>query len=236
LQRTKSVVTPQRFGSGMTFAQYLDYVASPESLRREANEGAKRIDRSGQLRAWHDAFQLADQQTAALRWLAGRPNGPAKILAIAEEWSSDCRRDVPVFARMAQAADMELRIFPRDGERFSRANRPSLEESPNADLMAEFLNEKRGQTWQSIPVAAFFTKDFDYLYHYTEYPAIYEKDRIVYGHIRAALPGETPRQTQERSDKEFQALQQSPFFHVWASAAVDEMISALHRRVLLGAV
>jgi hypothetical protein len=65
--------------------------------------------------------------------------------------------------------------------------------------------------------------------------AIYDKDRIVYGHIRKPRPGETPADTQGRIDREFPALQASPFFRVWASAAVDEMISALHRRLLLGA-
>jgi hypothetical protein len=102
--------------------------------------------------------------------------------------------------------------------------------------MAQFLNHKRGETFQSVPVIAFFTEDLRYLYHYQEYPAIYEKDRIVYGHIRVPRPGETPEQTQARIDKEFGELQASPFFRIWACAAVDEMISALHRRVVLGAV
>jgi hypothetical protein len=31
------------------------------------------------------------------------------------------------------------------------------------------------------------------------------------------------------------ALQQSPFFRLWASAGVDEIISALHRRLVAGA-
>ena len=236
MERTKSVVTPERFASGMTFAQYLDYVASPENLKREASEGAARIDRSNQLRARYAAAELTDYQVAAFRWLAARPNGPAKILAISEEWSSDCRRDIPMLARIGEAADLELRIFSRDGLHFSRAHRPSLDESPNADLMAEFLNEKRGETWQSIPVAVFYTKDLGHLYHYVEYPAIYDKDRLVYGHIRAPRPGETPEQTQSRADGEFQALQDSPFFRVWACAAVDEIISALHRRLVLGVV
>jgi hypothetical protein len=30
----------------------------------------------------------------------------------------------------------------------------------------------------------------------------------------------------------FQALQDSPFFDVWACAAVDEMVSALHRKLI----
>ena len=88
---------------------------------------------------------------------------------------------------------MELRIFTRDGQRFSRAIGRAWRRRRTAmpTLMAEFLNDKNGQTWQSIPVAVFYTKDLEYLYHYTEFPAIYLKDRLVSGHIRAPRPGET---------------------------------------------
>src|SRR5438552_7220721 len=146
-----AAITPERFASGMTFIEYLDYIASPENLGREGNEGAPRVDRSPQLRAWFRAMKLQDHQVEALRWLAGQAEGPAKVLAIVEEWSSDCRRDLPMLARMAEAANLELRIFNRDGSRFSRTHRPSPAESPNADLMEQFLNQKRDRTWQSIP-------------------------------------------------------------------------------------
>ena len=153
---------------------------------------------------------------------------------ISEEWSSDCRRDVPMLARLADGGGLELRIFRRDGARFSASARPTLAEAPdsNADIMAEFLNEKNGQTWQSIPVAVFYTKDLQYLYHYVEYPAIYHKDAVV-GRVRAAKRGETPEQTRERGTRDFFALQASPFFKIWACAGVDEILSALHERLLM---
>ena len=58
-----------------------------------------------------------------------------------------------MLARLAEAGGLELRIFRRDGQRFSSSHRPDLAEAPdsNADIMAEFLNHKKGQTWQSIP-------------------------------------------------------------------------------------
>jgi 4-carboxymuconolactone decarboxylase len=234
--RRQSVVTPERFASGMSFDQYVKYVGSPENLKREGSGGAARRDWSDHLRTTYATTRLTDDQIAAWKWLATQPNGPAKVLVIAEEWSSDCRRDLPVVARVADAAALELRILRRDGQRASTSHRPTLAEAPdsNADIMAEFLNEKNGQTWQSIPVIVFYTRGFEYLYHYTEYPAIYHKDRLVAGHIRAARPGETAEQTQERGTREFLALQASPFFRVWACAAVDEMLSALHERVVLG--
>jgi hypothetical protein len=236
MDRTKTVLTPERFASGLTFEQYLAYVASPENLRREGSGGEPRRDWSGWIRSWYDSLQLSEPQRAAIRWLAAQPEGPRRVLVIAEEWSSDCRRDLPMLQRLAEAGGLDLRIFRRDGQRFGRSQRPSLAEAPdsNADLMAEFLNEKNGQTWQSVPVAAFYTGDLRYLYHYVEYPAIYHKDRLVYGHIRVPRPGETPEVTRARVEREFGALQASPFFRIWASAAADEILSALHERIVLG--
>jgi hypothetical protein len=236
MEQTARALTAERYATGMTFEAYLKDIATPENLAREGNLGTARADQSGQMTAWYESLTLTDYQVAALRWLAAQSGGPANVLVIAEEWSSDCRRDLPVAARMAEAANLELRVFRRDGERFSRASTPSPEESPNADLMANFLNHKNGETWQSIPVVAFYTANLDYLYHYTEFPAIYDKARLVTEHIRGARRGETRRETLSRGDREFEALVASPFFRLWAGAAVDEMISALHRRLVLGAV
>src|SRR6266403_5370354 len=174
MERKNSVVTPERLASGMTFEQYVAYVGTPENLKREGS-GRPRSDMTANLRAGYAAARLDDAQTAAIHWLASRPGGPAKILVISEEWSSDCRRDVPALARLAEAGGLALRIFARDGKKMSRSNRPMPDESPNADLMAEFLNEKSGQTFQSIPVAVFYDKDLHELYRYIEFPACYHK-------------------------------------------------------------
>jgi hypothetical protein len=221
----------------MDFDAYVTYIGTPENLRRETRTGP-RVDYSAVLRQAFEKSHLTDDQVAALTWLAARPNGPAKMLVISEDWSSDCRRDVPTFARIAASTDMELRVFNRDGQRFSTANLPSLADAPdsNADIVLEFLNHKNGQTWQSIPVCAFFTAQMEYLYHFTEYPAIYDKDRVVVENIRSPRPGESAEQTRERSDREFNNLMNSPFWRIWASATVDEIISGLHRKAVLGAV
>jgi hypothetical protein len=234
-----SAVTPERFAKGMTYDQYVEFVGSPANLKREGGAGgAPRRDYSAYFREAYERTRLTDAQTQALKWLAAQPGGPAKMLVLSEDWSSDCRRDVPAFARIAEAGGMELRIFPRDGQKFSASNQPNLAEAPdsNADIMAEFLLHKNGNTWQSIPVAVFYTKDLEYLYHYQEYPRIYDKDRLVVEHIRGARPGESREQTRERSEREFGELFNGPFFAIWTSAAVDEMISALQRKLVLGAV
>jgi hypothetical protein len=236
MDRTKSVVTPERFKCGRTFEQYLAYIGTPENLKREGTGGGTRPDNSAAMREWYEGSRLTDTQSAAWKWLAAQPGGPAKILVLSEDWSSDCRRDVPMLARVAEATGMDLRIFNRDGQKFSKSQRPEADGEPgsNADIMAEFMNEKNGGRWQSIPVAVFYTKDLQYLYHYTEFPAIYHKDRVVTEKIRAPRPGETPAQTAERAGREFGAFQKAPFFRMWASAGIDEMASALHERLVMG--
>src|SRR4029453_2834354 len=99
MDRTATVVTPERYASGMNFEQYLRYIASPENLRREGSgDGEPRRDGSGWVRgggggaagpgggwsgwvgSWYDSRRLSSAQTAAIRWLAAQPNGPRRIL------------------------------------------------------------------------------------------------------------------------------------------------------------
>ncbi len=221
------IVTAERFAQGMTFDEYLRYIASPENLAREAG-AAPRTDQSGVMREAFESRRLTADQEDALRSLVARPGGPQRMLVISEEWSSDCRRDVPTFARIAAVTGIELRIFTRDGQKFSDAAVPSLDDAPdsNADLMAQFLNHKKGTTFQSIPVAAFFTREMEYLHHYQEFPAIYDKNRLR-ANPDAPLAGNLAGWLE---------LLESPIFRIWASAAVDEIISALHRKALIGTV
>ena len=48
--------------------------------------------------------------------------------------------------------------------------------------------------------------------------------------MQAARPGETEAQVKERGRREFLAMQGSPFFAVWASARIDEILSALYEK------
>ena len=238
MDRATGMVTAERFASGLTFDEYVRYAGSPENLQREAGWwlGPVRQDLSGSLRAWYERNRLTGAHTAAIQWLAGQPDGPARILVISEEWSSDCRRDVPMLARLAEAGGLELRIFPRDGQTLGRGPRANPLESPNADLVNEFLRERDGETYQSVPVAAFFTRDFRYLYHHVEFPAIYHKERLA-ATMQVARPDETTReQTWERFIRDWGAMQQGPLFAIWAAATIDEILSALYERIVVGSL
>jgi hypothetical protein len=233
-------VTPERFARGMTFDEYVAFTGSPENLGREGFDVRRgslvrpRLDWSGYLRERYARARLTPGQTAAIQWLAAQPGGPSKVLVLSEDWSSDCRRDVPYLARLAEAAGLELRIFVRDGDTMLRRGLPDAGAGGNADLVLAFANEKNGQRFASIPVAVFFTRDFVELYRYLEYPAIYHKDR-VFAELRAARPGETEDQTKARGGRDIAALLESPFPDVWGEAAIAEILSALHERRLAGA-
>jgi thiol-disulfide isomerase/thioredoxin len=241
---TKSVVTPERFAKGRMFDEYLKYVGSPENLAREAfgsyfpdggAKGAPRKDNSGVFRERYARARLSDSQKEAIHWLAAQPGGPANILVISEDWSSDCRRDVPMLARLAEAGGLELRIFNRDGKKVLGTRRPDPAVAPDAnyDMMLEFLNKKDGAEWASVPVVVIYTKGFQELCRYIEYPAIYHKDRIR-AHQQAARAGESAEQARERGMREFAAMQAGSFFDLWAAAGIDEILSALYEKRVVG--
>ena len=240
---SQSVVTPERFAKGKTFDEYVKDVGSPPNLAREGfasyhpdagSIGGPRKDNSAVFRERYARTKLADYQVAAIKWLATQPGGPAKILVISEDWSSDCRRDVPILQRLAEAGGLELRIFNRDGQKILSQRRPDPAKFPdgNHDLMLEFLNDKNGGEFASLPAVGIYTKDFTLLYKYLEYPAIYHKDRVR-GHMYKARPGESEDARKQRDGREFLTMQQSPFFDLWASAAVDEILSALYETRVL---
>ncbi|TMB69334.1 MAG: thioredoxin family protein [Chloroflexi bacterium] len=136
-QQKESVVTPDRFKSGLT---YDEYVARIQRNREKFEYNYRET-------------KLSNEDASAFRSLASRQEGPSKVLALGEDWCPDVFRGLPVMARIAETAGMELRIFPRDD---------------NLDIMGEFLN--RGES-QSIPTFVFYTPDHRYIAHWIERPA-----------------------------------------------------------------
>ena len=154
--RETSVVTPQRFSEGFNYPDYMDQI----KVNKARFEG------------YYSDTQISDADTAAFRELVQKPNGPAKMMVIGEDWCGDVIRGMPVLARIAEAAGMEMSIFPRD---------------QHHDIMNEFL--KNGE-WMSIPVAVFYTKDHNYICHWIERPAVAEREMgEIDQQIRAENPG-----------------------------------------------
>ena len=215
-------MTPERFARGLTFDDYVRFAGSPDNLAREGFDVRRfsltrpRLDWSAYLRERYAKARLTDDQAAATQWLAGQPGGPAKIAVIAEDWSSDCRRDLPYLARLAEAGGLELRVFIRDGDTMLRKGLPDPAAGGNADLVVAYANGKGGQQFASVPVAVFYSSDWVELYRYVEYPAIYHKERLL-GHLRA-------------TQGDIGGMLESPFFDVWAHAAIAEILSALYER------
>src|SRR5438552_8067620 len=96
--------------------------------------------------------------------------------------------------------------------------------------MLEFLNKKNGAEWASLLVAVFYTKDFQELHRYIEYPAIYRKD-LIRGHQQSARPGETDDQARDCDRRESLDMQQSPCLAGWSSAGIDEILSARYQNL-----
>jgi thiol-disulfide isomerase/thioredoxin len=154
MARETSVVTPERFQQGLSYSAYLDQIKVNKARFEEFYK-----------------FQVKPEDAKDLQELAGRPNGPAKMLVLGEDWCGDVIRGMPMLARVADAAGLEISIFPRDDHH---------------DIMNEYL--KNGE-WMSIPVAVFYTKDHEYICHWIERPASAEREIAEIGDaIRAESP------------------------------------------------
>jgi len=97
-QQAESVVTPERFASGMTYEEWLQKI----------DQNQKRFEEN------YEETSLSEDDARALRALLEKPNGPAKCLALGEAWCPDVFRGFPVIARIAEVSGMELRTFLRD--------------------------------------------------------------------------------------------------------------------------
>ena len=181
-QPKDSVVTAQRFAAGLTYPEYRELIQRNRA-KFEYNHGETR---------------LTDDEVRAFRELASRPDGPARVLVLAEDWCPDVFRGLPVIARIAEAAGMELRIFPRD---------------QNLDIMNEFLNQGKHQ---SIPVFVFYTQDHRYLTRWTERPALANEQMDL---MNAIFQGKSA----EEALPEYERFQQGEVWANWRRETVREI-------------
>ncbi len=188
-QQQESVVTPERFASGMTWQQYV------EQIKRNREKFAYNYEET----------VVSDGDVEAFRSLAAKADGPAKVLALGEDWCPDVFRGLPVMVRIAEAAGLELRIFPRD---------------ENLDIMNEFL---KGGEHQSIPTFVFYTGDHRYLAHWIERPA---KANEEMGQVMALFQGKE----RDEAMSLYNEFQQGPEWASWRQETVRELRDLLQEK------
>ena len=187
-----SVVTPQRFGQGFSYGDYIGQIKVNKARFEEFYK-----------------FQIKPEDATALLELANRKGGPAKMLVLGEDWCGDVIRGLPVLARAAEAAGLDLKIFPRD---------------QHHDIMNEFLKE--GQ-FMSIPTAVFYTSDHQYICHWIERPALVDKEtEEISEAIKAEYPGISDRDygRERRARTAARA-------GAWQQACVDELKDLLNKSI-----
>lgn len=191
MARRGSVVTPERFAQGLTYEEYIRQI---------------QVNRD-QFQHFYETFQLRPEDEAFFREATRHPRGPAKVLALAEDWCPDVYRGLPVMARIAEAAGMELRIFPRD---------------QNLDIMDEFLYQGR---FRSIPTFVFYTRDMEYICHWIERPALANRERErVEAEVVAAMP-DAPLQEQ-RAEIRRRTLARYPVWQQEQAREIRELLAS----------
>lgn len=132
----KQVMTPERYAKGQTWEQYVGSIKANVERFKE----------------FYDTFKVDPKEVEFYKKFNAKKGG-VKIVAIGADWCPDVVRGIPVVTRIAEAAGMELRIFPKE---------------ENMDLMAEYMWRHQ---FESIPVFVFFDKDWKELGHFIEGPA-----------------------------------------------------------------
>jgi hypothetical protein len=97
-QAKESVVTKERFDSGMTYDAFIRHIQR-NIPKFEYN---------------YAETAVPAEAAATLKALASKDGGPARVLVLGEDWCPDVFRGLPVLQRMAEAAGWDLRAFPRD--------------------------------------------------------------------------------------------------------------------------
>jgi thiol-disulfide isomerase/thioredoxin len=131
-----TAVSPKTFAGAKTYDEYI------ATITRNQDKFADNLAKT----------DIADELAARFRAVAARPDGPAKVLVIGEDWCPDVFRGMPVMQRIAEVAGIEMRVLERD---------------QHMDVMQHFRADGE---FDSIPVFVFFTRDHRYLGHWIERP------------------------------------------------------------------
>ena len=80
MAREDSVVTPERFSQGFNDPDYIDQI---------------KVNKA-RFESFYDGIKLNSEDTEFFKELASRPNGPAKMMVLGEDWCGDVIRGLPV--------------------------------------------------------------------------------------------------------------------------------------------
>lgn len=210
-QAPESVITLDRFKKGKTFQEYLESGIRNRELFEDNYKG----------------LTVSAEQTAALKELAARPNGPHHMVVIGEDWCPDVYRGAGVAQKIAEAAGIEMRFFERD---------------QNKDMMAGYL--KDGE-FESIPVYIIYDKDHNEITHFIERPKLANEQihltREVLGDMTpegiAKRLGHSPSEEEvaaaraEGREKYMKWQRESEIWAGWRVAAVDEVIANIRAKL-----
>jgi len=188
-----SAVTPERFASGFTYQEYVAQV---------------KVNKD-QFDKYYASGQLSSNDTEFFGKASRSSRGIGKMLVLGEDWCPDAFRGIPVMARIAEAAGIELRIFPRD---------------KNPDIMNEFLN--RGE-FMSIPVVVFYTRDLKYLCHWIERPENANQERAqIEEEIKKEMPNTSEQDIRSALRQRIQAR-----YPAWQQDSIREMRQMLAKKL-----
>jgi hypothetical protein len=188
-----SVVTPERFASGFTYHDYMAQV---------------KVNKN-QFEKYYATGQLSAEDARFFHKASQAPNGVARMLVLGEDWCPDVFRGLPVMAHIAEAAGIEMRIFPRD---------------QNLDIMNEFLNQGK---FMSMPVAVFYTKDLCHICHWIERPASANRERAqIEADVRKEMPQADATKVQMVMRERLQAR-----YPAWQKDSIREMRQILAEKL-----
>jgi thiol-disulfide isomerase/thioredoxin len=191
----KSSVTPERFATGFSFKDYIAQI----TVNKDNFE------------KFYQTAELTVDDTAFFRRVVALPGGPKKILVIGEDWCPDVFRGMPAMARIAEAAGIEMRIFPRD---------------KNLDIENEFLKEDK---YQSIPVCVFYTGDLKYIGHWIERPALANEERLqIETEIKKQMPEANEQQLRAAISEKTRVR-----YPAWQQATIKEMRKLLEEKLAI---
>jgi hypothetical protein len=203
-----TVITPARFDQGLHYADFL--------------AGAK-INKDKFENNYNHPI-LTEDDLSFFRKVGKVPNGPQKLLAIAEAWCGDVYRELPTAVRIAEAGGIDLRVFLRD---------------ENPDIMDEFLSND-GKS-RAIPVFVFYTADTRYITHFAErsasahagLAAAMEQAKAKLNLPASASFGNIPDPPQKQAFLQEVISRIEPFTDEWRKDAVKEIRQLLSEALKL---